>query len=126
LPALSTEPSPRSRSSAAALRGYEGLVSLSGFDAQYQALNVSIMGGAGAAGTDVLLWAGDIWDPYPIRADIAGGGAARLTILAINDGWNRPFFNATVRPESLARVVAALDQLRRLGSLDMAVNFPWA
>ena len=99
------------------MEGHKGLVSLMGMGGAYSGLNVTV---AGNADTHVLMAANALWVN---TSTLTISGAAQVSEFAdICDGH---YFPPRVFPDTMLHATQAVDAIRRLGALAVALNFPW-
>ena len=108
---------------AAVVEGHKGLVSLMGMGGAYSGLNVTV---AGSADTHVLMAANALWVN---TSTLAISGAAQVSVFAdiCVDSClpSQHYFPPRVFPDTMLDATQAVDAIRRLGALAVALNFPW-
>lgn len=109
---------------AAVVDGYKGVVALAGMNAAYSGFNLTVAGGAD---TKVVVVGNQFWAN---TSTITVQGAAEVSSY-LNECvaqclpdqfWDPP---EKLFPDTLQGITAAVDATRRLGALDVALNFPW-
>jgi hypothetical protein len=109
---------------AAVVDGYKGVVALMGMTGAYSGLNISVGGGAD---TKVVLVGNEGW-VNTTTVTIAGEAQFSSYLNECvaqclpEQFWNPP---EKLYPDTLQSVTAAVDATRRMGTLDIALNFPW-
>ncbi len=109
---------------AAVVDGYKGVVAMMGMSGAYAGLNVTVAGGSG---TRVVLAGNQGW-VNTTTLDVSGGAlAASFLNLCVAQCLPSQYFNPpqSLYPGAMADITAAVDATRRLGALDVALNFPW-
>jgi len=109
---------------AAVVQGYKGVVALMGMTGAYQGLNVTVSGGGD---THVVLAGNQGWVNTTTVAVTGGAQVASLLNLCVAQCLPSQFFNPPQQlyADTLGDITAAVDATRRLGALDVALNFPW-
>ena len=109
---------------AAVVDGHKGLVSLMGMGGAYSGLNVTVAGGAD---THVLMAGNALWVN---TSSLSISGAAEVSVFAdicvATCLPSQHYFPQRMYADTLNDATSAMDAIRRLGALDVALNYPWA
>ena len=95
-----------------------------GMTGAYQGLNVTVSGGGD---THVVLAGNQGWVNTTTVSVTGGAQVASLLNICVAQCLPSQFFNPPQQlyADTLGDITAAVDATRRLGALDVALNFPW-
>lgn len=109
---------------AAVVEGFRGVVALTGMNAAYAGFNLTVAGGAD---TEVVLVGNQFWVNASTITVEGGAEVSSYLNECVAQCLPEQFFYPPEKlfPGTLRGMTAAVDATRRMGALDVALNFPW-